>query len=105
MLVLPVEELLAMVNCPVAAPADAGSNSRLSVSVAPGFSVTGNAAPDTLKPAPVKFAELTVTGRLPEDDRVMLCVAGVFSVTSPKATLAAIALSTGEPAFNCRLKL
>src|SRR5277367_1747042 len=72
MSMVPVDELLAMVNTPVAAPADAGSNATSSVTPTPGFSVTGIVAPETLNPAPVNVTELTVTGKVPEEYSRML---------------------------------
>ncbi len=60
-----VDELLAMVSCPVAAPTIEGSNCKLSVAAWPGFKVAGNEAPDMVKPDPVNAAELIVTGPVP----------------------------------------
>lgn len=67
---LPVEELLAIVKCPVSEPVAVGANCRLSVAVWPAFRVNGNVAPDTLNPVPEAVAELTVTAAEPVDDRV-----------------------------------
>ena len=82
-----------------------GSNCTFSVAVWPGFKVAGKVDPDNENPAPVTVAELTITGAVPVEDRVTDCVAGVFSATSPNARLAALTLSVGMAAFNCRAKL
>ena len=36
---------------------------------------------------------------------VAACVAGVFNVTSPNATLVALMLNASTAAFNCRVRL
>ncbi len=100
--VLPVEELLVTVSCPVAAPTTVGSNCTLSVVAWLGFSVTGKVAPDNVKPVPVTVAALTVTDAVPVEVKVTDCVAGALSVTLPNATLVALMLSVGTAAFNCR---
>ena len=101
----PVEELLVMVNSPVAATAVVGSNCTLTVVDCPAFKVTGNVPPDIVKPVPVTVAALTVTGAVPVDVKVTDCVDAVFTVTLPKATLVALILNVGTTAFNCRVKL
>jgi hypothetical protein len=63
--VLLVDELLWIVSCPVAAPVAVGSNCTFSVTDCVGFKVTGNVAPDIVKPAPLRVAELMVTGAVP----------------------------------------
>jgi hypothetical protein len=68
--VLLVDELLVMVNCPVAAPAVAGLNTILSVAAWPGLNVTGNVPPEIAKPAPVTVAALTATGAVPVEVKV-----------------------------------
>ena len=70
-----------------------------------GFNVAGKLAPDRLKPVPVIVAELMVTGAAPVEVSVTDCVAAVLTCTLPKATLAALMLSVGTAAFNCRAKL
>jgi hypothetical protein len=67
--------------------------------------VAGNSAPDTEKPAPVSVAPLTVTGTVPVEVMVTDCVAGVFMITSPNATLVALMLSASIAAFSCTVKL
>jgi hypothetical protein len=91
----PVEELLPRVSCPVAAPAAVGSNCTESAVVSPGFKVTGKLPPDIVKPVPATVAELMVRAAAPVEVRVRTCVVGVFTATVPKATLVALALSTG----------
>ena len=101
-----VDELLLMVNCPVAVPAAVGSNCTVSVTAWPEFNVNGKVAPDTAKLAPVSVAELTVTGAVPADVRVTDCgAAAVFTTTLPNAKLVALMLSVGIAAFNCKVKL
>jgi hypothetical protein len=63
--VLPVDELLVIVICPLAAPVAAGRNCTCSVTAWPGFNVTGRLPLMIVKPAPVMVAELTVTGDVP----------------------------------------
>jgi len=50
-------------------------------------------------------AALTVTGAVPVEVRITDCVAGVFRVTFPNATLVALMLSVGTPVPSCRLKV
>ncbi len=54
---------------------------------------------------PVTVAELTVTGALPVEVKVMACVVGVFTTILPKAMLVAFTLSVGMAAFNCTAKV
>ena len=58
-----------------------------------------------MKPAPVTVAPLMVTGAVPTELRVIVCVAGVFTATLPKAKLASLMLSVGTGTFNWRVKL
>ena len=67
--------------------------------------MTGNVAPDIVKPAPVSAAELIVTGAVPVDVNVTGWVDGVSSGILPKATLAGLMLSVGTLAFSCRVRL
>jgi len=88
----PVDELLLMVICPLAAPVDVGRNCTCSVTAWAGFNVTGRGRlpPTIVKPAPVIVAELTVTGEVPVDVSVNDCVVAVFTVTLPKFRFAAL---------------
>ena len=97
----PVEELLEIASCPVAAPTIEGSNCRLNVAAWPGFKVTGNEAPDIVKPEPVNAAALTVTGPLPVDVKVTDFFEAVPTAMLPKLTLVALTLRVGVAAFNC----
>ena len=93
--VLLVAELLLMVSCPVAAPVAVGANWTASVTVWPGFSVSGKVAPESVKPAPVSAAVLIVTGAVPVEVKVTDCVDVEFTVTSPKVKLAALMVNCG----------
>lgn len=64
----------------------------------------GKVAPETEKPVPVTDAEFTVTAAVPTDDKVSVCVVGVFTTTLPNETLVALMLSVGTAAFNCSEK-
>jgi hypothetical protein len=68
--VLPLDELLLIVICPLAAAADAGRNCTCSVIDCVGFSVIGRLPPTIVKPVPVIAAELTVTGAVPVEVNV-----------------------------------
>ncbi len=103
-----VEELLVRANCPVAAPAVEGSNCKVSVVAWLGFNVTGNEAPDIVKPVPVSAAALMVTGAVPVDVNVSDFVEAVLTATLPKLTLLALTLrvgTVGAVAFNFSEKL
>ena len=99
-----VEELLAMVSVPLAAPAAVGSNCTVRVAVWLGFSVSGKAAPETEKPVPASVAELMVTEAVPVEDRVIDCVVAELTATLPKLRLDVLTLSVGMAAFNCSVK-
>jgi hypothetical protein len=58
--------------------------------------VSGNVAPDILKPEPVKTAELMVTAPVPAEVRVKSCgAAAVLTCTLPKARLLELTVSVG----------
>jgi hypothetical protein len=97
--VLFVEELLLMVNWPVAAPSAAGSNCTLSVADLPAFTVSGKVPEVRVKPVPVTVAPLMVTGPVPVEFKVTVWVAGVLTATLPKATLVTLTLSVGTGTF------
>lgn len=97
-----VDEVLTMVSTPAAAPRAVGSNSTPSVAVWPGDRVSGNVGPDSVKPTPARTAELTVTGAVPIEDKIKVCVAGVFKATFPNPMLVALMLSVGTVTFNWR---
>jgi hypothetical protein len=98
---VPDEELLVSVRVPVAAPAVEGSNCTVRVAVCVGFSVSGKVAPETVNPAPATAAAVMVTAELPVDERVTVCVVGVFTFTVPKPMLAALTLSVGTDGPSC----
>jgi hypothetical protein len=91
----PVEELLLIVICPLAAPGLVGSNCTWSVRDCVGLKVTGKLFPMIVKPAPVIAAEFTVTGEVPVEVNVNDCVVGVFTVTLPKLKVAALRVNCG----------
>jgi hypothetical protein len=69
-----------------------------------GLRVTGNVAPDMVKPDPVRDAALMVTGAVPVDVRVTDCVAGVFTATLPNEREVVLMPRVVLAAFNCREK-
>jgi hypothetical protein len=93
--VLPVDELLLIVICPLPAPATVGRNCTCRVIDCVGLNVTGKLPPTIVKPAPATTAEFTVTGDVPVDVKVSDCVVAVFTVTLPKLKLAALIVSRG----------
>ena len=103
--VLLMDELLVMVNWPVAAPSAEGSNCTLSVADLPGFTVSGKVPEVRVKPAPVTVAPLMVTGPVPVEFTVTVWVAGVLIATLPKATLVTLTLSVGTGTFCTRAKV
>jgi hypothetical protein len=78
-----------------------GSNCTVRVAVCVGLRVNGKVAPETVNPAPATAAALTVTAAPPVDERVTVCVVGVFTFTAPKPMLAALTLSVGTDAPSC----
>lgn len=99
-----VEELLAIVNVPLAAPAAVGSNCTLSVAVWPELSVSGKVRPEIEKPVPASVAEFMVTATLPVEESVIDCEVGVLTATFPKLRVELLTASVGMAAFNCRVK-
>jgi hypothetical protein len=93
-----VVELPLIVNAPVAAPADVGANFTVSVNVCLGFSVTGNVAPDTVKPVPLIVAELIVTADVPLEVTVTDFVALELTATFPKLKLVGVTVHCALPA-------
>jgi len=91
--VLPLVELLLIVNCPVAAPAAVGRNCSCKVTDWLGLSVTGKLPATMVKPAPAIEAEFTVTGDVPVDVSVNDLVVEVFTVTLPKLKVAALTVN------------
>ena len=60
--------------------------------------MTGNVDPDTVNPAPETVAALMVTGTEPVEVRVIDCVTGVLSGTSPNDSFVGLMLRVGVPA-------
>ena len=88
-----VDELLVIVSLPVTAPPVVGAYLTVRVTAWLGFSVTGNVAPDTVKPVPLTAAELTATAVVPLDVNVTGSVALEPSITSPKLKLLGLSVS------------
>jgi hypothetical protein len=100
-----VDELLAMINWPDAAPAVVGSNWTMNVAVWFGLTVSGKLAPESEKPAPLMDAELMVTAAVPVDDSVIDCEIAEFTATVPKFTLEELSPRAGTAAFSCSAKV
>src|SRR5271156_2659584 len=60
-----------------------------------GFKVTGKLPATMVKPVPVMEAELTVTGEVPVEVRVTVCVVGESTVTLPKLRFAMLTDNCG----------
>ena len=91
----PVEELLLIVICPLAAPVAVGKNWTCNVTDWVGLSVAGRLPLTIVKPAPVIAAEVTVTGDVPVDVNVNDFVVDVFTVTLPKFRAASLTANCG----------
>lgn len=91
----PVDESLWIFSCPAVAPPTVGPNCTFSVTDWLRFNVTGKAAPDIVKPAPVNVAELIVNGELPVDVNVTARVAAEPKITLPNARLSALRVRAG----------
>ena len=92
----PVVEVLLIVSCPDADPAEVGWNCTCSVITWLGFNVSGNPPPGMEKPAPVIEAELTITGEVPVDVSVNTCVVVEFTVTLPKLRFDVLTVNCGS---------
>jgi hypothetical protein len=102
---VPLDELLVKVSEPVSAPAVVGSNRTVSVAVEFGLRVSGNVAPETVKPDPATVAALMVTAAVPVEDSVTVCVVAVFTFTVPNPMLPALTLSVDTPDPSCKAKV
>ena len=100
----PSEELLASDNCPLSLPAPVGSNCTLRSAVCPGLSVIGKLAPGAEYPVPESVASLTVTGAVPVDESVKVCVADELTSTLPKSIVPVLTVSAAVTAVNCNEK-
>jgi hypothetical protein len=70
-----------------------GSNCTFNVNDWPGFNWSGNVPPDSVKPVPLKVAELIVTGAVPVEANVTDCVDADPTVTLLNARLPVLTLS------------
>jgi hypothetical protein len=104
-LIVAAAALLLIVTDPLNAPAVVGSKLIVSVAVCPGFRVTGKVVPESPKPVPATVAPLIVTGAVPEDVRVTVFVAVVFSASAPNATLVLLKVKPGAVAFSVSAKV
>ena len=91
--VLPVVELLLMVNWSVSDPAVVGLNCTVTVTVWPGFRVAGRLPDATLNSAPAIEAEFTVTAVVPDDVSVTVLVVVEPTARLPKLRLATLTVS------------
>lgn len=89
----PFVELLDTVMVPLTAPVTVGAKLTCRLSDCPGLRVAGHAAPDIVKPVPERAAELIVTGAVPDELNVSICVEVVFSVTLPNARVVALTVN------------
>jgi hypothetical protein len=67
--------------------------------------VTGNVAPEIMKPAPLTDADLTITGAVPVEVKIKGCVDGVLSATFPNGRFIELTVNVALEAVNCRGKL
>lgn len=93
--VAPLDELLLIVICPLAAPVCVGSNCTWRGTDWVGLSVTGKLPPTIAKPGPVILAEFIVTGAVPTEVRASDCVVEVSTITSPKLKLPELTFNSG----------
>lgn len=96
-----VDELLVTVSVPLAEPVAVGSNVSVILSALPGLSVAGRFTAEAEKPLPDTVTAFTVTGAVPVEDSVTVCVVALFTTTAPNAMLLAFTLKVGVAAFNC----
>ena len=87
--------LLLIVSVPAAEPAAVGANVTFSIAVWVGFNVSGNVAPDTVKPVPLIVAELIVNGAVPVEVIVNGSVALDPIPTSPKFRAVVLTVNCG----------
>ena len=83
-------ELLLIVSCPLAIPVAFGLNCTCRVSDWFGFRIAGRAPFIRENPTPLRVAELMVSGDVPVDVRVNVCVDDESTVTLPKSRLFAL---------------
>jgi hypothetical protein len=95
-----VDELLEIVNWPVAVPTVVGLNVSVRLSVWPGLSLAGKVTEDLENPVPVSEMELMVSAAVPLEVRVTVWVVELFTTTAPKEIVLALTVSAGEAAFS-----
>jgi hypothetical protein len=98
------EELLLIDSCPAIVPAALGANSTSTLAIWPGSSVNGKLAPEAVYPVPETVAPVTVTGAVPVDARVSVCVPAELTSTLPKFNVPVLTVSDAVTAFNCTEK-
>ena len=98
---LPADELVAIVATPENVLACGDVKVRVSEAVCPGFSVRGSVTPDHINSDPEIEIPETVTGAVPVELSVTVCVAVCPATTLPKFTVVVLVLSVGMDAFNC----
>jgi hypothetical protein len=96
--VVPVEELLPIVNLPATAPAVLGANVTGIANVCPGLKVLGKVPAAMVNPVPLTAAELIVTAEVPDEVNVSDSALDDPSVTLPKASVLALSASPGAAA-------
>jgi hypothetical protein len=89
-----------MVSCPLAEPAVWGLKVRVTEIDWPGFKLAGRITADAENPLPLTAIEFTVTGAVPVDVSVTVCVVGVLTTTEPNGTEVAFAVRVEAAAFN-----
>lgn len=97
---LPLEELLATVTVPVEFPAWVGLKTSVSVAVCPGFKVSGVVMPELENSEPATEMPETVTGPLPVEDKVTVCVEVCPVFTLPNATEVVLAAKVAVGGFS-----
>lgn len=103
--ILPVEELLAIVRIPVNVLTWGEVKLRVSVAVWPGVSVAGVVTPDAANKEPATDRLEIVTGAAPVDLRVIDFLAVCPATTLPKSTLVELTLKVAAPATPAALVL
>src|SRR5262252_9688554 len=89
---------------PVFVPLAGGLNVTVAVALWPGAKLRGRLSPEMLKPAPVTFAELTVSVEFPALLRVADCDWVLPIATLPKLMLAGLTVRLGVTALPDKVK-
>ena len=80
---------------PLATPVEVGSKLTCRLNDCPGLRVVGKVAPEDLNSAPVRAAEVIITGPVPEEVRVRVLVEVEFNTTFPYGNVAALTVNCG----------